>query len=310
LKIVLITGVTGFIGRHVALLFSELGWQVVGIGTCSDENASLENLYYYKRLKLPSSELTKLIQQFKPQVCVHCIGRASVALSISQPYEDFNTSVCVTFELLNALRLYAPECRSIYLSSAAVYGNPEKLPIREDFILNPISPYGFHKLVCEQLCAEFSKVYGMQIAIARIFSAYGSGLRRQVIWDISQKVLRQSVLRQSVLHLQGTGSESRDFIHVKDVARALYFLAENSLCNADVYNIASGQETTINDLARLIIAESGRTIEIEFDGIIPAGNPINWKADIKKLLNIGYAIEVPIKYGVGNYFRWCKMEVI
>jgi UDP-glucose 4-epimerase len=305
LKTVLITGVTGFIGRHVALLFAESGWQVVGTGTGSDENAPLANLYQYKRLTLPSFELTRLIQQVKPQVCIHCVGRASVALSVSQPYEDFNASVCATFDLLNALRLYAPECKLIYLSSAAVYGNPEKLPIREDSIPKPISPYGFHKLICEELCAEFSKVYGMQTAIARIFSAYGPGLRRQVIWDISQKVLRQSIV-----HLQGTGSESRDFIHVKDVARALYLLSENSSCNADIYNIASGQEMTIEDLARLLISKSERSIKIEFNGILPPGDPINWRADIERLSQLGYSQDVSIEYGVSAYLGWCKAEVI
>ena len=285
--------------------FAELGWQVVGIGTSSDENAPLESLYQYKKLILPSPELAQLIQQVKPQVCIHCVGRASVALSVSQPHEDFNASVCVTFDLLNALRLYAPECRLIYLSSAAVYGNPQQLPIKEDYTPNPISPYGFHKLICEKLCAEFSEVYGVQTAIARIFSAYGTGLKRQVIWDISRKVIRESILR-----LHGTGSESRDFIHVKDVARAIFCLSENSLGRADVYNIASGQETTIKDLAELIISEAGRSMEIEFDGVVPTGNPINWRADIGRSLKIGYDPKISIKHGLSSYVQWCKAEVI
>ena len=304
MQTVLITGVTGFIGRHVALLFSELGWQVFGTGTGSDENAPLENLYRYKRLTLPSNELTKFIKEAKPKVCIHCAGRASVALSVSQPNEDFSASVCVTFDLLDALRIYAPECKLIYLSSAAVYGNPKKLPISEDSVLEPISPYGFHKLMCEELCTEFSKVYGMQTAMARIFSAYGPGLRRQVVWDISQKVLRQPIL-----YLQGTGLESRDFIHVKDVARALYFLSEKSSCDANTYNIASGQETTIENLAKLIVKKSDRNVEVNFSGILPPGNPINWQADIEKLSQLGYRQDIPIEGGISTYLGWCKAEV-
>jgi UDP-glucose 4-epimerase len=305
LKTVLITGVTGFIGRQVALFFAESGWRVVGTGTGSDENAPLENLYRYQRIILPSSELALLIQQVKPQVCIHCVGRASVTLSVSQPQEDFNASVCVTFDLLNALRLYAPECRLVYLSSAAVYGNPGQLPIKEDYIPKPISPYGFHKLICEKLCAEFSKVYGMQTAIARIFSAYGPGLKRQVVWDISRKVLKKPVLQ-----LQGTGLESRDFIHIKDVAKALYLVSQKSPCEAEIYNIASGQETTIKALAKLIISESKKDIDVIFDGVVPAGNPINWKADIKKLLQLGYIPEVSIENGLITYMQWSKAEII
>jgi UDP-glucose 4-epimerase len=302
---VLITGVTGFIGRYIARIFAESGWSVVGLGTRPAENAPTQSLFQYQQLVLPSDNLADLVQQLQPQVCIHCVGRASVALSVSDPAADFSASTSVTFNLLNTLRLYAPECRLIFLSSAAVYGNPEILPIRETQSLHPISPYGFHKLICEQLCTEFFKVYSLPTAIVRVFSAYGPGLRRQVIWDICHKALTHPILS-----LQGTGNESRDFIHGRDVAKALYTLAEQAPCEAEIYNLASGTETTIKELAELVLIHLKKTISVVFDGAIPVGNPVNWKADVSRLSQIGFMPEVPLERGISVYAQWCRAEVM
>jgi UDP-glucose 4-epimerase len=195
--------------------------------------------------------------------------------------------------------------RLIYLSSAAVYGNPEKLPIQETQSFNPISPYGFHKLMSEQLCMEFFKIYNLPTASARIFSAYGPGLRRQVLWDICQKALTQPALK-----LLGTGEESRDFIHGRDVAKAIYLLAEKAPCQAEVYNLANGVETTIRELAELVLDKIGQPIPLEFDGSIRVGNPVNWQADINRLTQLGFAPEVPLERGINIYAQWCRAEIL
>ena len=184
MRLVLVIGVSGFIGRYVAHHFSQQGWKVLGLDTRPPENAPQQDLSGYHQVILPSDDLKGLVKLLHPDVCIHCAGRASVANSLEDPLADFQAHVEVTFNLLNAMRLEAPRCRVIFLSSAAVYGNPASLPIGEDHDLRPVSPYGFHKLMGEKLCAEFSEVYGVPTAIARIFSAYGAGLRRQVIADL------------------------------------------------------------------------------------------------------------------------------
>ena len=305
MKTVLITGVTGFIGRYVARQFAETGWSVVGIGNRPPENAPRQDLFRYQQISLPSGDLANIIQELQPEICIHCAGRASVELSITDPSADFSNSVSVTFNLLDSLRLYAPKCRLIYLSSAAVYGNPEKLPIQESQSLKPISPYGFHKMMSEQLCTEFFKVYNLPTAIVRIFSGYGPGLRRQVLWDMCQKALTQSALK-----LRGTGNESRDFIHGRDVARAIHILAEKADCEAEVYNLANGVETTIKELAELMLAKLGEYVPVEFDNVTPVGTPINWQADMSKLTKLGFTPEVTIERGVNVYVQWCRAEIL
>ena len=305
MKSVLVIGVAGFIGRAVAHHFSQKGWKVLGLDMRPPENAPQQDLADYYNLTLSSDDLGPLLQRLDPQVCVHCAGRASVANSLDNPAPDFMAHVEITFNVLNAMRLAAPRCRVIALSSAAVYGNPESLPIREDHDLRPVSPYGYHKLIVEKICAEFSAIYGVPTVIARIFSAYGTGLRRQVIHDLCYKALTEPVLR-----LRGTGAESRDFINVRDVAQGIYLLAERAPGAGEAYNLASGQETTISELAGMVVALSGRDLAIDFDGRNPPGNPRNWRADISRMAQLGFAPTIPLDQGLKAYADWCRIEVL
>lgn len=305
MKTILITGVAGFIGRYVARYFCEKGWSVVGIDNSPPENAPLANLIAYHRLQLPNATLNDLIQQISPDVCIHCAGRASVGLSVTDPAADFYANTVVTFELLNTLRLYAPNCRSIFLSSAAVYGNPESLPVEETQSSAPISPYGFHKWQCEQLYQEFFKVYGLPTASIRIFSAYGPGLRRQVVWDVCQKALSQNSLV-----LQGTGEESRDFVHALDIAKALMVVANNAPMGGEIYNLGTGCEVTISKLTHLVLQALESKKTPSFDGVVPIGTPLYWQADISKLIGLGFSPSVSLEQGTKTFANWCRAELI
>lgn len=304
-KIVLVTGVAGFIGRYVARHFSEQGWSVIGIDNSPPENAPLSSLSAYHRLQLPDSTLGNLLDQHSPQVCIHCAGRASVGLSIADPAADFHASTVLTFEVLNALRLNAPSCRFIFLSSAAVYGNPESLPVSETQSSAPLSPYGFHKWQCEQLCLEFAKAYSLPTTSLRIFSAYGPGLRRQVVWDICQKAITQNSLT-----LQGSGRESRDFIHALDIARALMVVATSAPMQGEVYNLGTGREVAIAELASLVLDALEYDGSPKFDGVVPAGTPLNWQADVSKLSALGFTASVPLERGIKTFANWCRAELV
>lgn len=303
MKTVLVTGVTGFLGRYTAAHYQSLGWQVCGIGTRAEENAP-PGLARYTRMELPSTDLDDLVAKLAPEVCVHCAGRASVELSMTDPSADFRAGVDAVFNVLDALRRHSPRCRVVFLSSAAVYGNPGRLPIAESDTPRPISPYGFHKLIGEQLCLEFHRVYGLPTSAARVFSAYGPGLRRQVIWDVCRRALTEPVLT-----LRGTGEESRDFIHARDVAAALVLIGERADCQGEAYNIASGSETKMAALSETILGKTGRLIPVEFDGVVHAGVPRNWRADVDKLMKIGFKPEIELDHGLETYAQWCHAEV-
>ncbi len=303
-KFVLITGVAGFLGRYATQHFTDKGWTVIGIDCVPPENAPLSNLAAYYSIKMPDKALGELLSNHAPDVCIHCAGRASVPLSVTDPTADFNSNTVLTFEVLDALRLNAPECRFILLSSAAVYGNPQSLPVDEEQPAAPISPYGYHKSYCEQMCQEYATVYGLSTGSVRIFSAYGPGLRRQVLWDICRMALTKKALQ-----LQGTGKESRDFIHALDVAKALEILAERAPMRGEVYNLASGREVTIADLVVMILAALGADCVPQFDGNIPPGNPLNWKADMSKLKALGFSPSISLEQGIKIFAAWCRAEI-
>ncbi len=302
---ILVTGVAGFLGRYIARHFFAQGCYVIGIDNSPPENAPLGNLSVYYRLRLPDPNLRLYLQQHSPQICIHCAGRASVGLSVTDPAADYYANTALTLEILNALRLDVPNCRFIYLSSAAVYGNPKSLPVSEDQPPSPVSPYGFHKWQGEQLCLEFTKVYGLPTASVRIFSAYGPGLHRQVVWDICQKAIAQKALT-----LQGTGKESRDFIHALDIAKALDIVATSAPMQGEVYNLGTGREVAIADLAVMVLESLGCNFTADFDGVIPVATPLNWQADIAKLNSLGFNASVPLEQGIKTFANWCRAELV
>jgi UDP-glucose 4-epimerase len=304
MKTVLVTGAAGFLGHYVVGHFASKGWKVVAIDHIPHATAKFGPGIIYHRLRMPNSLLTPLIAAEAPNVCVHCAGSASVGLSMENPSADFYGNTVLTFELLEALRRNAPKCRFLLLSSAAVYGNPASLPVRETDPPAPLSPYGFHKLQCEMLCAEFTRFFGVPTAVARIFSAYGPGLKKQVVWDICKRVLTNGSLT-----MHGTGRESRDFIHASDIASGLFTLAEAAPAQGEIYNLASGREVSIGELACLLLAELAPTLETTFDGKLTPGDPLNWCADISNVRALGFAPKIAFEEGLREVVRWSRAEL-
>lgn len=302
--VILITGVSGFIGRALARHFTKQQYKVYGIDRIPSENAPLADLQSYEQIELPNPHLRQLLVNWRPDVLIHCAGRASVPAAMQDPHADYIDGPVLTFELLEALRQDLPECAFILLSSAAVYGNPLYLPISEDAPLQPVSAYGYHKWQSEMICAEFANVFGLRTASARVFSAYGPGLRRQVMWDIVHKALTQPEIR-----LQGTGQESRDFIHVQDIARGLESILINAPLHGEAYNLASGVETRIVDLAGLILHEIENPPSLTFSGELPPGTPKNWRADIQQISKLGFQPQVALGDGISKFVAWCRSEI-
>jgi UDP-glucose 4-epimerase len=304
MKKLLITGSAGFIGRTLARYFTGRGYQVYGIDRTHSENAPLIDLAEYVQSELPSPLFGEVLKRWKPNAILHCAGRASVSGAMQDPLSDFQDGPALTYSLLDSVRELDPDCAFILLSSAAVYGNPPSLPVSEKSIPNPVSSYGYHKLQSEISCREYADLWGMRTASARIFSAYGAGLRRQVMWDITHKALTQPDVR-----LQGTGQESRDFIHVQDIARGLEVIVEDAPLNGEVYNLASGRETPIAYLAELILNRLGSSITPVFSGELPPGTPKQWCADIGQIQTLGFVPQVELKQGVESFVDWCRHEI-
>jgi UDP-glucose 4-epimerase len=301
---VVVCGARGFLGSQINRKFINRDWDVIGIDKHITSSWSKSNgLQSFYPITLPSKRLDALLASVKPELLVHAAGTASVSDSISDPKNDYNQNVDVLFFILDAIKRQSPKTKLLFLSSAAVYGNPAELPIHENATLRPISPYGYHKLICEKIIEEYHTIFGVRGCSVRIFSAYGPGLRKQVFWDLCQKISSQNSIR-----IFGTGEETRDFIHVADIAEGIWIISAKGSFEGEVYNLASGQETKIFDLAENLARLLFRNVRINPDGIARQGFPIRWRANIQKISDLGFRPQVNFLDGVQSYVDWFVSE--
>lgn len=292
-KRVLITGAAGFLGSNVFRFFLNKGFTVFGVDRTDERGFFCIDL-------LNEDSIIDTLKRTMPDIIIHCAGTADVGKSVQYPDVDYKGNVTVTHNLLFSLhKLNMSATKVVFLSSASVYGNPKILPITEDMPLNPLSPYALHKVMCEDICNYFCLNYNFDIKIARIFSAYGVGLRKQIFWDMYVKAKKTGKLE-----MFGTGNESRDYINVKDVVRSLFLLATKE-SNDKVFNIANGSEITIKQVTEWFAESSGISKDkILFNGHSREGEPINWVADISKIKKLGYKKSIEIKDGIKEYVDW------
>jgi UDP-glucose 4-epimerase len=300
---ILITGVNGFIGSNIAKRLKG-NYKIVGLDTGSVDLS--EAVDFYVQMILPSSELEGLIKAFDPDYCIHCAGSANVGISMTSPGMDFNSGPTVVFNLMDSIRKAHSCCRVIFLSSAAVYGNPKELPIGEDHSLSPISPYGYHKLISEKILEEFKQIYDIDSVILRVFSCYGDGLRKQLLWDLATKIMSSNQLE-----LDGTGIETRDFIHVFDLADLIDKMITLNLTEG-IYNVSSGVQSRISEIAHFLVTYlSKQGVKIVYSNKNRVGDPLNWLGDISKIKNLGFQSAIDMDQGIKKYCEWfCNLKII
>lgn len=299
MKTVVITGCSGFIGSHIANYYINKDFNVIGIDR-SKKNDINDKINFLK-IDLEHDDATELYKKVRPDYYIHCAGNASVGVSVEYPELDFQKNVNVLYKILSSLKRSQCNPKFIFLSSAAVYGNPIKLPIEETDKLKPISPYGLHKKICEDICNYFKYKESMNITIIRIFSAYGEGLKKQILWDMYRKLKDKGKIE-----LFGTGDETRDFINIIDIIQAIDLIL-NAESAKGVYNVANGDEITIKNLAYKFILSYGLDKNvIDFNKVSKEGDPLNWRADISRLKRLGYKKTVDINTGINLYVNWLR----
>ena len=292
---ILIIGSNGFIGSHCVSYFSEKGNYVYG---CDVQTIKQPNNISISQIQ---NDFKKLFEDKSFDFCINAAGSANVAYSYHHPEKDFELNVSLVINLLSAIKTFCPECKFINFSSAAVYGNPSKLPVREDSALMPLSPYGYHKMLSEKLLLEYHHFFKLKTCSLRVFSAYGPGLKKQLFWDIYQKLCLKNTI-----NLFGKGTETRDFIYISDLILALECIMNNSLFKGEVINIATGTETTINIATNYFIENFENKFKVVFNGIEKEGDPKNWKAEISSLEEMGFKQLIDLQTGLSKYADWLK----
>jgi len=303
-QVALVCGASGFIGRHAVEAFQAMGWDTFGGGRRSGASAvtGLLGAKYSEGDFRDRRFVEALLQRCRPDRIVFAAGPSDVQASFADPLEDFEAQTTPLFLLLDCARKQPNPPGVLLISSAAVYGNPVNLPVSETSETRPISPYGFHKLCQERLLDQFAALYGLPTCKARLFSTLGSGLRRLAVWEITRRAMHGS------FQLRGHGHESRDYLPVDDIGRAIAGLAEAAPFKGEVVNVGSGCETTIAELANEIYQALGIVHAPAFDGKLLAGSPIRWCADVSTLRSFGFAQKNPLAASIAETVNWIKLN--
>ena len=306
MSVIWITGGKGFIGRHLARHAAAQGADVFGIGH-GDWSASESAEWQYghwTNADIDGASLTKLanVTGF-PDTVFHLAGGSSVGASFENPLEDFHRTVATTARLLEWVRMNSVETQVVATSSAAVYGEGNVGSICERATLRPLSPYGNHKAMMEALFQSYAKCFNVRSAIVRLFSVYGPGLEKQLVWDLCSKLAARGV---APVQLGGTGGEVRDWLHVEDAAKLLWLC--RSACSASVpcVNGGNGTGTSIAQIVSLVTRAWGTDVPVVFSGKSRAGDPVSLLADISSARGLGFSPGISVGDGIRGTVTWFK----
>lgn len=295
MKKMLVIGADGFIGSHCMRFFSESNAEVWGADI---HPAKLPNRFLLDPGR-PNFQTIFREQQF--DVCINASGSANVGYSLQHPDHDFDLNVANVNRIISAIYKHNPDCAFINFSSAAIYGNPQRLPISESQSAAPVSPYGFHKLQSEYLLKEYHRFFGLKTISLRVFSAFGPGLRKQLLWDLAGQLNHSEQVT-----LFGSGKESRDFIFIDDLMVAIDSILHHGVFDGEAVNVGSGIETRIEEIAGYFAKCFRPGSRILFNGLQKTGDPLNWCADISKLQSWGFKPKTNLNEALKITARWLK----
>jgi UDP-glucose 4-epimerase len=304
---VLVTGGAGFIGSHTVDRFLAEGFEVVVLDDLRSgrlENVSQhagERGFRFVRGDVRDSGLVRELVSDVDCV-VHLAALISVPESIKDPVLTNDVNVNGTLNLLKACVDFGVK-RFVYASSCAVYGNAESLPIKEDCPARPESPYGVSKLVAENYVRTYHEDFGLETVCLRYFNVYGS---RQVYSDYSGVITQfmSRLAKNLPLVIFGDGEQTRDFVHVQDVAEANMLALKNGGIAGETFNIGTGEATTINQLASVLLEITDKTY-LEITRSKPREGDIRHSvADISKARKkLGYSPKISLKDGLKRLLR-------
>jgi len=291
---VLVIGSEGFIGQHLCRFLLAEGFEVSG----ADIVAMMRDDYY--QINPVEPDYAKIFASRKFDFCINASGQANVRQSFDQPKLDYDSNTVTVFRLLDAIRLSSPACKFLQLSSAAVYGNTTEKILKEDFPLLPFSPYGYHKLMAELVCREFFNFYKIPTCSMRLFSVYGEGQAKLLLWDMWQKYHRNS----KMVELFGSGEERRDYIYVRDLMHAIHTIMLNHPFDGEAINVANGSGLSVREVAGSFFKILDEQTELRFSQQSKSGDPNSLVADVSVLRSYGYEPKFSMELGLSNYIKW------
>jgi len=273
MKRILITGITGFVGKHLATyLLSQNSYEIVGtyrsessletIGTIRDQ-------IQFKKIDLNDAQAVEsLVLSTKPDVIFHLAAQASPSKSFSFPVETFTNNIVAEFSLLDVLRKHKlTNIRVVVISSADIYGviTPHDIPVAENTPLRPATPYAVSKIAQDFLSYQHFLAYQLDIVRLRPYNHIGPGQKEgYVVADFAKQIAEIEKGKKDDTITVGNLQAKRDFTDVRDIVKA-YALTMEKGKSGDVYNLGSGKSHKIEDVLKTLLSFSTKKISVKVD---------------------------------------------
>ena len=302
----LVTGCAGFIGSHLTTRLLQEGFEVTGIDCFTDyyprevKEKNITEILNHEKFNLIEKDILQIEEFPEVDYVFHQAAQAGVRGSWGKNFEIYiRNNIWATQKLLEFYK--DREIRKfVYASSSSVYGDVE-LPMREDSVLRPLSPYGVTKLAAENLCYLYYKNYQVPFVSLRYFTVYGPGQRP----DMAINRFVRAVINSETISIYGDGSQTRDFTYVEDVVESNLLAARINLAG-EVFNIGGGSRISVNELVAKIERTAGNKAKLEHTEK-QRGDVKDTLADTAKAREIlHWQPGVRIEEGLEHYINWVK----
>ncbi|HKQ07546.1 MAG TPA: NAD-dependent epimerase/dehydratase family protein [Blastocatellia bacterium] len=305
---IVVTGGAGFVGSNIVRRLLREGARVVVLDDFY--TGTLENLpgdaadMEIVRGTVTDYEMVRDVVR-GAAIVFHEAAR-NIIVSTRNPREDYEVNIGGTLNVLLAAR-ETKVPRTVYASSASVYGNPRYLPINEDDATNMLSPYAVSKFAGENYCKAFYESYGLSVAAVRYSNVFGTQQRPDNPYCGVIAKFFESAMRNEAPRIHGDGEQTRDFTYIDDVVEATLMAGISSKAEGQVYNVGTGRETTINQLARIIIRITGAQAEPTYVDRRDIDNIRRRVVNIEKIRReLRWVPSVTIEEGLRRTYQWLK----
>ena len=309
---VLVTGGAGFIGSHVADVFLAKKWEVTIVDDLSaGKRENVPAAAKLHEISVNSPELVRLVTEQKFDVVAHLAAQIDVRKSVADPIADATVNVLGVLNLMEALRAAGAGARVVLTSTGgALYGDFTTPPNYETYAKDPESPYAIAKLSAEYYLAYYGRVHNMDSAALRFSNVYGP--RQDPHGEAGVvAIFCGRILGNRPLTIFGDGRQTRDYVYVGDVARAMYLAATEPLpargrLDARAFNIGTGKATSVTEVATLLQEVAGSKAPIEFAPPRQGEQQESFVNADKASELLGWTPQVTLAEGLAKTFAWSQ----